>query len=95
MSVRKDVRDQLPKGAAIFDKPSFDNSIIGTTTDGRLVYSYEKMVVELMSDTEMTFYESEKYINSNSIRMLSHVDRPPIIMHEKTWISKYYTRNKN
>lgn len=95
MSVRKDIREQL-QGAVTFDNPSFDNSIIGTTTDGRVVYSYEKMVAELwMSDAKISMYDAQQYIEDNIIAMLSRdnsiINELPIIMYEKTWITKYHS----
>lgn len=91
MSIRSDVREQL-KGVILFDKPSFDNSIIGVTTDGAAVYSYEKMVAELMGKASMNMYEAKLYINDNIISDInSRFITPPVIMYEKTWPTKYHS----
>ena len=85
--VEKDIRAELPDGAVVFNNPSFDNSIIGTTTDDRVVYSYEKMVAELMTDEGIKMQEAIDWIDYNTIRALTYIDRPPVIMYEKTWIT--------
>ena len=48
MSVILELRSELPEDAIVFDNMSYDSSIIGVTTDGRVVYDYDKMVEELM-----------------------------------------------
>lgn len=85
MSIKEHVREQLPDGSVVFDNPSFDKSIIGTTTDGRIVYCYEKMVAELMADEELNMQEAIDYIEVNTIRMLPYLEHPPVIMYERTW----------
>lgn len=91
MSVRESIRKQLPEGAIVFDNAAYDNSIIGTTTDDRVVYSYEKMVAELMSDMGMKMQEAIDWIEYNTIRMLPYLNPAPVIMYEKTWISKHHS----
>ncbi len=86
--VRKEVRDVLPEGAIIFNEPAFDNSIIGTTTDDKVVYQYSKMVEELMSDEGMNQMEAEDFIQYNTIRALPYISRPPVIMYDKEWEDK-------
>ena len=84
---REDIRAELPEGAVIFSNPSFDKSIIGTTTDDRVVYSYDKMVAELMADEGIKMQEAIDWIDYNTIRALPYIDRPPVIMYEKTWVT--------
>ena len=69
--------------AVVFDNPSFNTAIIGTTEDGRVVYSFEKMVDELMSKEEipMTAEEAEDFICCNTVRSLSYIDNAPIIVY--------------
>lgn len=42
MAINEYVRSELDEDTIVFDNPSFDNSIIGITTDGQAVYDYEK-----------------------------------------------------
>ena len=84
---REDIRVELPERAIVFNNPSFDNSIIGTTIDGRVVYCYEKMVAELMADEGIEMQEAIDWIDYNTIRALPYIDRSPVVMYEKTWIT--------
>lgn len=34
----------------LFIDPSFDNSIVGITEDGNIIYDWDKMISELMED---------------------------------------------
>ena len=47
MAVNLELRAELPEDAIVFDNMSYDGSIVGVTTDGRVVYDYDKMVEEL------------------------------------------------
>ena len=42
MALNKNIRLNLDEDAVVFDNPNFDNSIIGVTTDGNVVYDYAK-----------------------------------------------------
>lgn len=37
MSVNQDIRNKLPADAVVFDNHAYDNSIIGTTFDGKKI----------------------------------------------------------
>lgn len=82
MAINEEIRKQLPKEAIIFDSYAYDNSIIGTTLDGRIIYCFETMVEELMIDGEMTEIEAIEWIECNTIRALLYVgDKAPLIVH--------------
>lgn len=85
MAVREDVRKQLPEGAVIFNNASYDNSIIGITTDGRVVYCFEKMVKELSEEENISIQEAVEWIETNTIIMLPYLNPAPVIMFEKVW----------
>jgi hypothetical protein len=68
------------ENAVVFDNPSFDTAIIGTTYDGRVVYSHEKMVDELVDKEGMTTEEAEDFISYNTIRSLPYIENPPVIV---------------
>ena len=82
MSVNLQLRDELPEDAIIFDNMSYDGSIIGVTTDDRVVYSYDKMVEELMQDEEWSYEDAVEWIDYNTIRALPYAgENAPIIMY--------------
>ena len=81
MSVNQQLRDELPEDAIVFDNMSYDGSIVGVTTDGRVVYDYDMMVEELMEDEECSYEEAADWIDYNTIRALPYAgENGPIIM---------------
>ena len=81
MAINEAVRQELCEDAIVFVSPSFDNAIIGATTDGRAVYDYDKMVVELMNDDDISEQEAIDWIEYNTIRALPYAgEMAPIIM---------------
>jgi hypothetical protein len=58
MAVNQDIRNKLPADTVVFDNYAYDNSIIGTTFDGRAIYCFELMVKELMEDEGWTEIEA-------------------------------------
>ena len=82
MSVNLQLRDELPEDAIVFDNMSYDGSIIGVTTDGRVVYNYDMMVEELMQDEEWSYDDAVEWIDYNTIRALPYAgENGPIIMY--------------
>lgn len=83
MSVNLELRDEFPDSAIVFDNMSYDGAIVGITTDGRVVYEYDKMVEELARDENWSHNESAEWIDYNTIRMLPYAgENSPIIMYK-------------
>lgn len=81
MAVNLQLRAELPEDAIVFDNMSYDGSIVGVTIDGRVVYSYDKMVEELMEDEQCSYEEAADWIDYNTIRSLPYAgENGPIIM---------------
>lgn len=72
MAINMNIREILPEGAIILDNSAFDNSIIGVTLDGRLIYDYDKMIEEIIEDDGMSFDEAMEWIDYNTIRALPY-----------------------
>ena len=84
MSINQEIRSKLPPDAIIFINQAYDNSIIGTTFDGRAIYDFDKMVEELMTDMGWTEEEAIDWIEFNTLRALPYCgDKPPLIMREE------------
>jgi hypothetical protein len=77
------LREKLPKDALVFDNFAYDNSIIGITLDGRVIYCYEKMIEEYMIEEECSYEEAVEWIDYNTIRSLPYAgEKAPVIMYE-------------
>lgn len=72
MAVNYDIREELDDETIVFDNPSFDNSIIGITTDGQAVYSYDLMVKELMEDENLSEQDAIDWIEYNTLRSIPY-----------------------
>lgn len=81
MNNRQILVDLGCEDAVVFDNPSFDTAIIGTTSDGRAVYSFEKMIEELMETEEMEYDEATEFIECNTIRSLPYIQNAPVIVY--------------
>ena len=82
MAVNLELRAELPEDAIVFDNMSYDSSIVGVTTDGRVVYDYDKMVEELMSEEGWSYEDAAEWIDYNTIRSIPYAGpNGPIIMY--------------
>ena len=81
MAINEDIRCLLAEDAIVFDNPAFDNSIIAVTTDGKAVYDYNKMVVELMRDDNISEQDAIDWIEYNTLRVIPYAgDMAPIVV---------------
>lgn len=81
MSVNLDIRSKLSPDAKVFDRHAYDNSIIGTTFDGRAIYDFDKMVEELMVDEGWSEIDAIEWIEYNTLRALPYGgEKAPLVM---------------
>lgn len=60
---------------------SYDDALIGVTTDNRAVYDYDKMVEWLMRTEGISSLEAMDWIDYNTIRALLYMgEDAPIVM---------------
>lgn len=82
MSVNLELRAELPEDALVFDNFAYDGAIIGCTIDGKVVYDFDKMVEELMSDENWSYEDAVEWIEFNTIRSLPYAgEKAPVIMY--------------
>ena len=75
------IREKLPLGSIIFDNAAYDNSIIGTTLDGRVIYELTLMVDEYMIENGCCEEDAIEWIEYNTMRALPYFgDKTPIIV---------------
>ena len=66
---------------SILDYPAFDNSIVGITEEGRLVYDLDKMVKEYSKDNKCSEEEALEFIDYNTRRAIPYMgENAPIII---------------
>lgn len=83
--VNQELRDTIAEmygdGVMVFDNPSFDNSIIGVSENGQVIYDYDSMVLELMDDDNIGEDDAIDFIDYNTIRSLAYQREPkPVIL---------------
>jgi hypothetical protein len=82
MTNRNILSDLGYENAIIFENPSYDAAIIGISTDGQVIYDYDKMIGCLMDEDGMTYDEAVDFIDYNTIRALPYVgEGAPIVMY--------------
>ena len=91
MSVNLEIREKLPKDAMVFDDYAYDNSIIGVTLDGRVIYDYYRMIYELKTENDLSYEDAVDWIDYNTVRSLSYIDgKKPMIVSDEDWYSSEY-----
>lgn len=81
MAVNQDIRKLLPEDTIVLDNMSYDNSIIGTTFDGRVIYDYNLMVQELMTDENWSSEDAIDWIDYNTLRAIPYFgDKTPLVV---------------
>ena len=84
MSVNQDIRNKLPPDAIVFDNHAYDNSIIGTTFDGRAIYDFDKMAEELMNDEGWSEDEAVEWLEVNTLRSLPYAgEKAPLVVYSE------------
>lgn len=61
-NLRKKIADMGFPDSYLYDNPSFDNSIIGITDSGRVVYDYDMMAQEFVEDDKE--YSIKQYMDA-------------------------------
>ena len=78
----------------LLDNHAYDNSIIGVTEGNNVVYSYPKMVEELMNDEGWSEEEAVEWLDYNTLRAIPYMASAgpvPIVLYDdvETILEKY------
>ena len=65
----------------IFSDYSYDDALIGVSTDGQAIYDYDKMIAWLVDTQGFTYEEAYDWVQYNTIRSLDYMENGPIIMY--------------
>lgn len=67
----------------VLESPDYLSAIVGISEEGRLIYSYDKMVEHLMTAENMDAEEAMEFIDYNTIRALPYAgDMAPIVLYD-------------
>ena len=73
---------EIEEDVILLENHTYDNSVIGITEDGRLIYDYEKMIKEFMKDEGCSETEAIEWLEYNTLRAIPYMgERAPIIMY--------------
>lgn len=82
MTASERLADAGYEDVLIFDNPSYDDALIGVTTDDRAVYDFDKMVDWLIGHSDMEEHEAVEFIEFNTIRALPYYGaEAPIVIY--------------
>lgn len=68
----------------VFENPSFEDALIGVSSNDRAIYNYDKMVKSAVQQEGWTEEEARDWIDYNIIRSLSYIENGPIILYSLT-----------
>ena len=69
--------------AVVLENPNYISAVIGVSEDGRVIYSYPRMIEHLMLNDGMSHEEACEFIDYNTIGALPHMgEKRPIILNE-------------
>lgn len=78
-SNREILSDAGYDGSVVFDNPEYDEAIIGATSNGKIVYDYDKMI-ECLVKRGVSEADAVDFISYNTLRALDYQPDGPIVM---------------
>lgn len=67
--------------AVVLEAPDYLSAVIGVSEDGRVIYSYQRMLEHLMLNDGMSREEASEFIDFNTIGALAYMgEKHPIVM---------------
>lgn len=78
-----DYADEKEVDIILLENPRFENSIIGISSDDRVIYDLDLMIQDLMKENDMSYDEALEFIEYNTLRALPYYDNAPIILYTK------------
>ena len=79
--LKKKCVDGGHEDAIVLENPSYCDSVIGFSADGRVVYDYTQMVFDLIDDEGMTEEEAVDWLQVNTLRAIPYMGpKAPIVV---------------
>ena len=71
--------------AVVLENPDYLSAVAGVSDDGRVIYSYPRMLEHLVLNERMSYEEASEFIDYNTIRALPYMGKKnPIILNDIT-----------
>lgn len=85
MDIRKQLEQLGFEDSYVLEPEYFDDAIIGISTEGNVIYSYDRLCDCLVNNDGMDVVEATEWIEFNTIRSLPYLnsDRRPVVVHMK------------
>ena len=69
--------------AVVLESPDYLSAVAGVSEDGRVIYSYPRMLEHLVLNDGMTYEEAAEFIDYNTIGSLPYMgEKAPILLNE-------------
>lgn len=82
MNAEKILLDNGYEGVKYLTNYSYDDALIGVSSDNRAIYDFRLMIEWLVNNEEFTEEEAIEWIDYNTIRALGYMgDNAPIVMY--------------
>ena len=79
----KDYAEEHEVNILMLSQPDYANSIIGISSDDRVIYDYDLMIKDLMKTENLTEVDAIEFIEYNTLRALPYYENSPIILYTK------------
>lgn len=67
--------------AIVLERPDYVDAVVGTSSDGRVIYDYEKMLDYLVEHEGMRYEEAADFLSYDTMRALPYMgEKAPIIL---------------
>ena len=80
--IKETLRELELNDSVVFENPDYISAIVGMTDDGRIIYSWEKMITHMVETDGMTEEEAIEFISYNTERAIPYAGTmAPIILY--------------
>ena len=81
--IKELLSEQGYEESLVFENPNYDAAIIGVSHDGRVCYSFEKMIKCLVDEDEMKAEDAIEFIEYNTIRAIPYFgELAPLVIYD-------------
>lgn len=80
---KETILQRVEEGTVYLEPEYCFEAVVGKTHDGRLVYSYDKLIEVMMREEKLSYEEAAEWIDYNTVRSLPYMgDMRPELLYE-------------